>query len=78
MTPTSSNVIKKITKSSIIYLNFIYDYHVLDEEIRLLGQLGFPQERCINYLTPDEAHEEIRAAWQSREYFYHHHHFFLS
>ncbi|XP_043280080.1 uncharacterized protein [Venturia canescens] len=37
-----------------------------DEEIRLLGQVGFPQERCINYLTPDEAHEEIRTAWQSR------------
>ncbi|XP_015109098.1 uncharacterized protein LOC107035943 [Diachasma alloeum] len=37
-----------------------------DEDIRLLSQVGFPQERCINYLTPDEAHEEIRAAWQSR------------
>ncbi|XP_017888147.1 uncharacterized protein LOC108629789 [Ceratina calcarata] len=37
-----------------------------EEEIRLLGQVGFPQERCINYLTPDEAHEEIRAAWQNR------------
>lgn len=41
---------------------------VSEEEIRLLGQVGFPQERCINYLTPDEAHEEIRTAWQSREY----------
>ncbi|XP_008202753.1 uncharacterized protein LOC100121806 isoform X2 [Nasonia vitripennis] len=38
-----------------------------DEEIDLLAtQLGFPQERCINYLTPDEAHEEMRAAWQNR------------
>ncbi|XP_043673982.1 uncharacterized protein LOC122631869 isoform X1 [Vespula pensylvanica] len=37
-----------------------------DDEIQLLGQVGFPQERCINYLTPDEAHEEIRAAWQNR------------
>ncbi|KAJ8664483.1 hypothetical protein QAD02_006145 [Eretmocerus hayati] len=37
-----------------------------DEEIKLLAQLGFPQERCINYLYPDEAHEEIRAAWQNR------------
>ncbi|XP_012271641.1 uncharacterized protein LOC105695009 [Orussus abietinus] len=37
-----------------------------EEEIRLLGQLGFPQERCINYLSPDEAHEEMRAAWQNR------------
>ncbi|XP_043494843.1 uncharacterized protein LOC122519462 isoform X5 [Polistes fuscatus] len=36
-----------------------------EDEIRLLGQVGFPQERCINYLTPDEAHEEIRAAWQN-------------
>ncbi|KAL2736423.1 uncharacterized protein V1477_012932 [Vespula maculifrons] len=36
-----------------------------DDEIQLLGQVGFPQERCINYLTPDEAHEEIRAAWQN-------------
>ncbi|XP_047358451.1 uncharacterized protein LOC124952500 isoform X4 [Vespa velutina] len=36
-----------------------------DDEIRLLGQVGFPQERCINYLTPDEAHEEIRVAWQN-------------
>ncbi|XP_076752401.1 uncharacterized protein LOC143424299 isoform X1 [Xylocopa sonorina] len=36
-----------------------------EEEIQLLGQVGFPQERCINYLTPDEAHEEIRAAWQN-------------
>lgn len=42
--------------------------HISEEEIRLLGQVGFPQERCINYLTPDEAHEEIRAAWQNREY----------
>lgn len=40
-----------------------------DEEIDLLAtQLGFPQERCINYLTPDEAHEEMRAAWQNRKY----------
>ncbi|XP_011503229.1 PREDICTED: uncharacterized protein LOC105366472 [Ceratosolen solmsi marchali] len=37
-----------------------------DEEIQLLAQLGFPQEKCINYLTPDEAHEEMRAAWQNR------------
>ncbi|XP_058796592.1 uncharacterized protein LOC131667272 isoform X2 [Phymastichus coffea] len=37
-----------------------------DEEIELLGRVGFPQERCINYLTPDEAHEEMRAAWQNR------------
>ncbi|XP_053982109.1 uncharacterized protein LOC128887194 [Hylaeus anthracinus] len=37
-----------------------------EEEIRLLGQVGFPQGRCINYLSPDEAHEEIRAAWQNR------------
>lgn len=41
---------------------------VSEEEIRLLGQVGFPQGRCINYLTPDEVHEEIRAAWQNREY----------
>lgn len=40
----------------------------LEDEIRLLGQVGFPQEKCINYLTPDEAHEEIRATWQNREY----------
>lgn len=38
-----------------------------DEDIQLLGQLSFPQERCIDYLTPDEAHEEIRSSWQSRE-----------
>ncbi|XP_024938683.1 uncharacterized protein LOC107265580 isoform X3 [Cephus cinctus] len=37
-----------------------------EDEIRLLAQIGFPQERCINYLTPDEAHEEIRATWQNR------------
>ncbi|XP_015516619.1 uncharacterized protein LOC124297343 [Neodiprion virginianus] len=37
-----------------------------EEEIRLLGRVGFPQEKCINYLTPDEAHEEIRATWQNR------------
>ncbi|KAK0161777.1 hypothetical protein PV327_008192 [Microctonus hyperodae] len=37
-----------------------------ESEIQLLGQVGFPQERCINYLSPDEAHEEIRVAWQSR------------
>ncbi|XP_034180473.1 intraflagellar transport protein 140 homolog isoform X3 [Osmia lignaria lignaria] len=37
-----------------------------EEEIRLLGQVRFPQQRCINYLTPDEEHEEIRAAWQNR------------
>ncbi|XP_024938684.1 uncharacterized protein LOC107265580 isoform X4 [Cephus cinctus] len=36
-----------------------------EDEIRLLAQIGFPQERCINYLTPDEAHEEIRATWQN-------------
>uniref|UniRef100_A0ABD2VZL0 Uncharacterized protein n=1 Tax=Trichogramma kaykai TaxID=54128 RepID=A0ABD2VZL0_9HYME len=38
-----------------------------DLEIELLGQVDFPQERCINYLKPDEAHEELRAAWQNRE-----------
>ncbi|XP_011254744.1 uncharacterized protein LOC105250386 isoform X1 [Camponotus floridanus] len=37
-----------------------------EEEIQLLNQVGFPQERCINYLTPDETHEEIRVAWQNR------------
>ncbi|XP_014213014.1 uncharacterized protein LOC106642686 [Copidosoma floridanum] len=37
-----------------------------DEEIKLLAQVGFPQERCINYLSPDEAHEGMRAAWQNR------------
>ncbi|XP_014233898.1 uncharacterized protein LOC106657102 [Trichogramma pretiosum] len=37
-----------------------------DLEIELLGQVDFPQERCINYLKPDEAHEELRAAWQNR------------
>ncbi|XP_066587752.1 uncharacterized protein [Prorops nasuta] len=37
-----------------------------EEEITLLNQVGFPQEKCINYLRPDEAHEEIRAAWQNR------------
>ncbi|XP_043479542.1 uncharacterized protein LOC122509488 [Leptopilina heterotoma] len=37
-----------------------------DEEIRLLERIGFPQERCINYLYPDEAHEEMRAVWQNR------------
>lgn len=39
----------------------------LEEEIQLLNQVGFPQERCINYLTPNEAHEEIRVAWQNRK-----------
>ena len=37
-----------------------------EEEIRLLGQVGFPQQRCINYLSPDETHE-IHVAWQTRE-----------
>nr|XP_012220123.1 PREDICTED: uncharacterized protein LOC105670935 [Linepithema humile] len=37
-----------------------------EEEIQLLEQVGFPQEKCINYLTPDETHEEMRTAWQNR------------
>ncbi|XP_011150662.1 uncharacterized protein LOC105189942 isoform X2 [Harpegnathos saltator] len=38
-----------------------------EKEIQQLSRkVGFPQERCINYLTPDEAHEEIRVAWQNR------------
>ncbi|XP_076233950.1 uncharacterized protein LOC143178903 [Calliopsis andreniformis] len=37
-----------------------------EEEIRLLDRVEFPQKRCINYLTPDEPHEEIRVAWQNR------------
>lgn len=41
--------------------------YFLDEEIRLLERIGFPQERCINYLNPDEAHEEMRAVWQNRK-----------
>lgn len=40
---------------------------LLEEEIQLLDQVGFPQERCINYLTP-ETHEEIRVAWQNRKW----------
>ncbi|XP_020298681.1 uncharacterized protein LOC109862922 [Pseudomyrmex gracilis] len=37
-----------------------------EEEINLLDQLGFPQRRCINHLTPDETHEDTRVAWQNR------------
>ncbi|XP_011331131.2 uncharacterized protein LOC105275747 isoform X2 [Ooceraea biroi] len=37
-----------------------------EEEIQLLSQIDFPQEKCINYLTPNEAHEETRVAWQNR------------
>jgi len=38
-----------------------------EEEIQLLDQVDFPQKKCINHLKPDEAHEEIRAAWQNRK-----------
>ncbi|KAL6446177.1 hypothetical protein ACFW04_001073 [Cataglyphis niger] len=61
----------RVTKSS----SFLVPMHggiwimcvtLSEEEIQLLSQVGFPQERCINYLTPNEAHEEIRVAWQNR------------
>ena len=58
----------KTTSFLFFFFFFFFTAHVSEEEIRLLGQVDFPQERCINYLTPDEAHEEIRAAWQNREY----------
>ncbi|XP_018356379.1 PREDICTED: uncharacterized protein LOC108756807 isoform X1 [Trachymyrmex septentrionalis] len=37
-----------------------------EEEIQLLNQVDFPQKRCVNYLTPNEAHVEARGAWQNR------------
>ncbi|KYN10036.1 hypothetical protein ALC57_17831 [Trachymyrmex cornetzi] len=37
-----------------------------EEEIQLLNQVDFPQKRCVNYLTPSEAHVEARGAWQNR------------
>ncbi|XP_011641659.1 uncharacterized protein LOC105430040 isoform X1 [Pogonomyrmex barbatus] len=36
-----------------------------EEEIQLLSQVGFSQEKCVNYLTPNEA-QEMRVAWQNR------------
>ena len=61
--------VRNSVKNDVIsFFSFSFASCVLEEEIRLLGQVGFPQGRCINYLTPDEAHEEIRAAWQNREY----------
>jgi len=49
------------------YITYQQMLVLLEEEIQLLDQVGFPQERCINYLTPDETHEEIRVAWQNRK-----------
>lgn len=46
------------------FYNIIF---VIEEEINLLDQLGFPQRRCINHLTPDETHEDTRVAWQNRK-----------
>ncbi|KYM87325.1 60S ribosomal protein L4 [Atta colombica] len=37
-----------------------------EEEIQLLNQVDFPQKKCVNYLTPSEAHVEARGAWQNR------------
>ncbi|XP_077266747.1 uncharacterized protein LOC143899882 [Temnothorax americanus] len=37
-----------------------------EEELQLLSQVGFPQKRCVNHLTPSEAHEETRGVWQNR------------
>ncbi|KAL0107906.1 hypothetical protein PUN28_014878 [Cardiocondyla obscurior] len=37
-----------------------------EEEMQLLSQMNFPQKRCVNYLTPNEVHEETRGDWQNR------------
>ncbi|XP_071568040.1 uncharacterized protein [Temnothorax nylanderi] len=37
-----------------------------EEELQLLSQVGFPQKRCANHLTPSEVHEETRGVWQNR------------
>ncbi|XP_014486603.1 PREDICTED: uncharacterized protein LOC106750639 [Dinoponera quadriceps] len=59
----------RVAKSFLVPMHggiWIMCVSLSEEEIQLLSQVGFPQERCINYLTPDETHEEIRAAWQNR------------
>ena len=52
------------------FLKLLCMIFIPEDEIRLLERLGFPQEKCINYLNPDEAHEEMRAAWQNRKLFF--------
>ncbi|XP_011871751.1 PREDICTED: uncharacterized protein LOC105564166 [Vollenhovia emeryi] len=37
-----------------------------EEDLQLLSQVGFPQKRCVNHLSPSEAHEETRGVWQNR------------
>jgi len=48
-------------------LNYQIIFVFLEEEIQLLSRVGFPQKRCVNHLTPSEAHEETRVAWQNRK-----------
>lgn len=51
-------------KNRLMTMHIIF---VIEEEINLLDQVGFPQRRCINHLTPDETHEDTRVAWQNRK-----------
>ena len=65
---TSNTTTKKKKKRNSQFFGQTF-FSPTDEELESLAEIDFPQERCINYLSPDEAHEELRTAWQNRTYY---------